>query len=64
MPFVFSCSECGQILYEDASPKNLGRVIEKLGSSCPSCGHKLHLPPVAVTVKIWNGHNGNGKQKK
>jgi hypothetical protein len=68
MPFIFSCSQCGRILYEDPSPLLQGgyyksptyfeRVLMKLGPNCPSCRHELHVPP--SNIEIFAPTRGNG----
>jgi DNA-directed RNA polymerase subunit RPC12/RpoP len=60
MVFVFLCSKCGSVLYEDPRPllrddsykhqTYLERVLEKIGSRCPRCGHRLRIPPLRIEV--------------
>ena len=61
MPFVFHCSKCGSILYEDPKPvlhdgtyrreTYLENVIAKIGGKCLYCGHKLNVLP--VKIEVW-----------
>lgn len=60
MPFIFRCSRCGSTLYKDPNPvldigsykrhTYLETVLTELGGKCPSCGHKLHIPPLEIEV--------------
>jgi len=60
MPFIFHCSQCGSILYEDPkpllsdgsykSPLYLEGIIKKLSGKCSSCGHKLQIPPSEIEI--------------
>jgi DNA-directed RNA polymerase subunit RPC12/RpoP len=60
MPFIFHCSQCGSILYRDPkpllsdgsykSPLYLEGIIKKLSGKCPSCGHKLQIPPSKIEI--------------
>ncbi|MGD0496409.1 MAG: hypothetical protein ABSB28_10320 [Candidatus Bathyarchaeia archaeon] len=60
MPFIFYCSQCGSLLYEDSKPllqdgtyrrqTYLQSVVLKIGGKCPNCGRKLHIPPSKVEV--------------
>jgi hypothetical protein len=75
MPFIFSCSQCGHVLYEDPnpllqygfykSPTYLERVLIKLGITCPSCGHQLHVPPLRIEILApTNGNSAIEKPRK
>ena len=60
VPFIFRCSRCGSTLYKDSNPvldigsykrqTYLETVLTKLGGRCPSCGHRLHIPPLEIVV--------------
>ncbi len=60
MPFVFRCGKCRSVIHEDPKPEldvgsykhqtYLESVLTKLGGTCPSCGHKLQIPPLEVEV--------------
>jgi DNA-directed RNA polymerase subunit RPC12/RpoP len=60
MPFVFFCSRCGSVLYEDPSPmlqdgsykspSYFERILNETGINCPACGHELHIPPTSIEV--------------
>ncbi|MGC8896572.1 MAG: hypothetical protein ACP5LB_07425 [Candidatus Bathyarchaeia archaeon] len=59
MPFKFICSQCGKTLLEtehltsryDSSLRPIEEFVRKrIGEKCPSCGHKLQIPPVKVEV--------------
>jgi DNA-directed RNA polymerase subunit RPC12/RpoP len=60
MPFIFNCSRCRSILYEDLSPilqngcykspTYLESILMKLGDKCPSCGHRLQIPPSKIEI--------------
>jgi hypothetical protein len=62
MPFVFFCSQCGSVLYEDPSPvlqdgsykspTYFERILNETGINCPSCGHELHIPPSSIEIMV------------
>jgi DNA-directed RNA polymerase subunit RPC12/RpoP len=76
MPFVFFCSQCGTVLYEDPSPMlqdgsyksptYLESILTKTGINCPTCGHELHVPPSSIEVfaPATDRHHKKNETKK
>jgi DNA-directed RNA polymerase subunit RPC12/RpoP len=72
MPFIFHCSRCGSILYEDPkpllsdgsykSPPYLESILRKLSGKCPFCGHKLQTIP--SRIEIFAPRNEKTLQRK
>lgn len=73
MPFIFSCSQCGSIIYEDPSPllqdgsykspTYFENIQRKLGTNCTSCGHKLQFPPLDIKVFVPTTEKRTAKKR-
>ena len=74
MPFIFICSQCRSILYEDPSPllqngsykspTYFESVLTRLGDKCPLCGHELALTPSKIEVFALRSEDNVSKKEQ
>jgi hypothetical protein len=74
MPFIFICSQCRSILYEDPSPllqngsykspTYFENVLTRLGDKCHQCGHELALTPSKIEVFALRSEDNISKKKQ